>query len=425
MVALHPGLYRYQNEREFHASFDAARAQIRTGVTQEQLFLLVGKLTAAIRCGHTWENPLNQSAKIRVLLERPDKLPFRVKVREVRLLATSRVSKELPAKSEIASIDGVPVATLVHEMMPYLRADGSSDGKRLRQLDSGPNGGGFDRWFPLLHPPAPGWRVRIVGEIESQTVTPVAFAAREAPLPPFDESWRFEIVGDHGILTLPTFSVSNDFAWRKFFDDAFELLDKQHIHKLILDLRDNEGGNSDIGRTLLARLLVHPYSATPAHEESAYERVPYNLARFLETWDYGFFDRTGEVTRVGGTWVMRSKPSLLEPAVPRFSGRCVLLTSPVMSSASFVFARDAKATRVATLVGEPTGGNLRGLNGGQIAWLTLPSSGISVDIPLLAQVPLAPQQDQPVQPDKITISTFADAVAGTDTAMAEAIGALR
>ena len=44
------------------------------------------------------------------------------------------------------------------------------------------------------------------------------------------------------------------------------------------------------------------------------------------------------------------------------------------------------ANAAATLVGQPTGGNLRGLNGGQLAWITLPASGVAVDIPLLAAI---------------------------------------
>ena len=45
---------------------------------------------------------------------------------------------------------------------------------------------------------------------------------------------------------------------------------------------------------------------------------------------------------------------------------------------------DVQRAGAATLLGQPTGGNLRGLNSGQICWVTLPVSGVGVDIPAAA-----------------------------------------
>lgn len=68
---------------------------------------------------------------------------------------------------------------------------------------------------------------------------------------------------------------------------------------LILDLRDNEGGNDDIGNALMAHLIDAPYSKPAFTPYARYERVPYTLARFLDTWEFAYFDRTGQVTRLG------------------------------------------------------------------------------------------------------------------------------
>jgi hypothetical protein len=167
--------------------------------------------------------------------------------------------------------------------------------------------------------------------------------------------------------------------------------------------------------------------------ESAYERAPYNLARYLDTWNFDFFDRTGQVRKIeppspGGApvrnWRMADGPPVTVapagvPGTP-FAGRVVLLVGPQNSSAGYLFARDVKASSAAVLIGQPTGGNLRGLNGGQLAWITLPASKVAVDIPLVAHFVPGNPPDAGVAPDIAVAPSFEDAAAGIDTEMREA-----
>jgi C-terminal processing protease CtpA/Prc len=95
-----------------------------------------------------------------------------------------------------------------------------------------------------------------------------------------------------------------------------------------------------------------------------------------------------------------------------------MLVSGENSSAGFQLARLAQQARVATLVGQTTGGNLRGLNAGELAWLTLPNSGVAIDIPLLAHVYAADTPDKSVVPDIVVTRTFAGQSAGQDEEMA-------
>jgi hypothetical protein len=92
-----------------------------------------------------------------------------------------------------------------------------------------------------------------------------------------------------------------------------------------------------------------------------------------------------------------------------------VLVGPENSSAGFLFARDVAASGAATLLGQPTGGNLRGLNGGELCWLTLPHSGVAVDIPLLAAFSPGNPPDAGVTPQVLAEPGFADAQAGIDT----------
>jgi C-terminal processing protease CtpA/Prc len=65
-----------------------------------------------------------------------------------------------------------------------------------------------------------------------------------------------------------------------------------------------------------------------------------------------------------------------------------VLVGPVNSSATFEFASAIQQHRLGTLVGQPTGGNQRGITGGAYFFLRLPHTGIEVDVPLIGQFPL-------------------------------------
>ncbi len=111
--------------------------------------------------------------------------------------------------------------------------------------------------------------------------------------------------------------------------------------------------------------------------------------RYLDTWDYGFFDRTGKVDKITdgtakGKYQVTARAGLvqtIEPVVKPFQGKVFLLVSAENSSATFQLAKLRQESGAAILVGQQTGGNQRGLNGGELTWVTLPNSGVAVDIP--------------------------------------------
>lgn len=432
---LHPGLYRYQTPDQFQVEFARAEAEVSEGSDTLKMYLIASRIAAAVRCGHTWTNPLNQGQVVQDALAALPALPMRIRLLDDRMLVTASANMKVPVNAELLSIDGRTPAALASEFMPYLRADGGSDGKRLSQIDSAVDGGAMDRLLPLLHPPgAEGYvlhfRARggrtgapISQEFEEAIVVGMTVAEREhrlvaAGMTPENADWRFEIQGDTATMILPTFAFwQSDFDWRGFLQRSFGTLAERKIDKLILDLRQNEGGDDAIGNALQSHLLTTPFVVPAMRLESAYERAPYDLARFMDTWDFSFFDRTGQVMRgEGRNWLLRKQPTAarIEPVARPYQGRAVLLTGPRMSSAGYLIARNLKASSSATLIGQATGGNLRGLNGGQLAWLLLPTSGVSVDIPLIGSFSTSPQPDRGVLPDIAVRTKLEDVAAGVD-----------
>lgn len=430
LTDLHAGLYRYQTPEQLDAELARAEALVADGSDAMEMYLIASRITAAVRCGHTWTNTVNQGQAVQRALATLPALPLRVRLLESRLLVTASADPRVPVNAELLAIDGRTPAALIADFMPYLRADGGNDGKRLSQLDSDENGGAMDRLLPLLHAPgAGGYTLRIRprgGKLREVMVTAVTTGERERRLAAADDpmpgtDWRFEIDGDTATLTLPTFAFWNDgFDWNGFLARSFATLHEKDIPNLILDLRQNEGGDDAIGRALMAHIISAPLTIPASRAETAYERAPYDLARYLDTWDFSFFDRTGQVVRgEGRNWRLREQAAdrVVAPVAKPYRGKVVLLTGPQMSSAGYLIARDFKASGAATLIGRETGGNLRGLNGGQLAWMVLPISGVSVDIPLISGFAKTAQPDRGVLPDIAVRTRLEDVASGIDPDM--------
>ncbi len=444
---LHPALTKYRSKVEIDAAFAKFEARGQAAQTSTEMYLAATELAAAIRCGHTWTNVLNQRKDVKAALqEQPNKLPFTMTLVNNRWLVLASSNAAVLAGDEVMAINGIDAATIVKMMMPYLRADGSSDTKRLRQL-------GHDRLdvsqmdiiWPLLSPPTNGqYSVdlrRTNGKTENVSVDSVTTGARTVKLTAqdvkqIDKTWRFRIENSVGILQLPSFSFWNSqFDWAKFLDETFTTLNDKKIPNLVIDIRDNEGGDGAIGGKIVSYLIDKPAKYTSDQSVSAYERVPYNLVRYLDTWDYSFFDRTGKVEKItSGTAIGKYNvlarsygERTIQPVANRYKGRTFLLVGGENSSATFQFALIAQQNSAATLVGQATGGNLRGLNGGELMWVTLPNSGVSVDIPVLAVTYKADTPDTSVTPDVIVKRTLEGQRAGQDEEMAavkRAIGQL-
>ncbi|MES2902535.1 MAG: S41 family peptidase [Pseudomonadota bacterium] len=435
MQALHPALDKYRTPAQVAASFERFRQRATAARSAGEMYLAATELAAAVRCGHTWTNVLNQQGPVKKqLLEAPDKLPFTMTLVAGRWLVLASADPAIAAGDEVLAIDGRTALQVVSMMLPYLRADGASDGKRLRQL-------GHDRddysmmdiVWPLLAPPAAGvYRISAVRgaaapkSVEVRAITLAARAAAIRPRSKPDERWSLRIDGARAVMTLPTFSVyRSKFDWKHFFSDSFAELRRANVEQLVIDIRRNEGGDGAIGTALLSYLVAAPMTHVSDQSVTMVERVPAEMQRHLQTWDVRFFDRSGLVDQIAdgpqaGRLSFRPNARKLVEIAPqpmRFTGKAWLLVGPENSSATFMLAKLAKASGAATLIGQVTGGNERGLNGGQLAWVTLPASGVAVDIPLLAATYSATTPDAGVTPDIVVYPSFALRAAGRDQEM--------
>jgi len=102
-----------------------------------------------------------------------------------------------------------------------------------------------------------------------------------------------------------------------------------------------------------------------------------------------------------------------------------VLVDAANGAATVSFLQRLKASGVGKLVGEATGGNRRGHNGGAFFFVRLPASGLEFDLPLIGNFPLQPAPDAPLEPDVKVEVKAADIAAGRDVVMERALALAR
>lgn len=79
----------------------------------------------------------------------------------------------------------------------------------------------------------------------------------------------------------------------------------------------------------------------------------------------------------------RAADALAPAGGARLRAKLIVLIDSANGSATFQFAQKVRRNGLGVLLGEPTGGNQRGINGGAYFFLRLPESRLEVDLPLV------------------------------------------
>lgn len=434
-LALHPGLYRYNSPAGIEARLARLAAQW-PGASLETRFLALSEFLAAVRCGHTHCNPYNQSDEIvAALFERRTRVPFRFTWIDGRMIVLGDAAGALARGDEILRLNGERPRRLLKRLMAFARADGGNDAKRvalmeMRNTDAFET---FDIFQGLIAPPDRGvHRLDVktsAGERRKLEVAALDFAERRAERPTEEEEgkegplWTWTMRGDVALLTMPTWVMYNTkWDWKGWLDERLKSL--AGAKGLVIDLRDNEGGN-ECGNVILARLAKSDLSFPGYEQRVRFRRTPAALDPYLDTWDRSFRTIGAEAEDIGGGFLRLpglESTDIITAENPKITVPVAALVGPVCSSATFSFARRAKESKLVRLFGAQTGGNLRGINGGAYFFVRLPESGIEFDVPLIGYFPATPRPDRGVEPDVAITPTARDIANGADPCLDAAMG---
>lgn len=452
LTAIHPGIHRYQTPASLEKLFAEFAADLNNPLAENEFFLRLARLTSQIHCGHTYLNPNNQNALLRErIFNGKTYLPFYFRILDGKIVVTENAAPVALARgSEIRKINGVPAREIIEKLLTVTNADGKNTlAHRTSQIEltrfTAERYAHFDWYFPLVFPlDKPSFTIEAVDTASGKRTTfdipAMTKPARTAEIekrygkaPSYDDGWKFEIREN----SIGYLKIENSITWRlkkikfkEFLADAFAELRAKAVKNLIIDLRGNDGGDSSIGFEL-ARYLAK--SELPPYAES--RRLVRNVAaqpdllKNLDTYseDLKANLRNGLPTNVfkqteNGFFEILPNEKVttypkVAPAANNFRGETFVIADASNASATFSFLKFVKENRLARVVGEESGGNLQGINGGNYYFLNLPHSKIEIDIPVYFFAPLAAQKDSPVVPDFRLVPTVRDIADGIDAEM--------
>ncbi|MEN0006445.1 MAG: S41 family peptidase [Bacteroidota bacterium] len=451
VLQAHPGTYRYNDEASIQAALDELKEKFQQPMTYGAAYLAMSKLTSQLKCGHTWVGLYNQNATINSIIHRQaDKLPFAFTWVEDKMIVLHNASEAeaLVQGAEVLSINGVAASRIQQQMLPYIPIDGTSLESRQAMMSVGgydfeyyP----FDVFYPLLFPAA-DQQLEVVfkpygaDQPQTVTVTPLTRAeraeklvARYADFPKtVDDLWNFEITADKiGILTLNSFTLYGldhlTVDYKDFFKTVFKQLKKQKVKHLIVDIRENYGGNDEIKHELFTYFNIDKKAKDVGMVgKTRYTSFPKALRPYIQTWgdDPWYYELEPDaVEEEHGYSVFKNafESTELRKKKDAFKGELYLLTSPLNASLAFYLAGDFQQKKLGTIIGQTTAGNQRGINGGQILFLRLPHSEIEIDFPVMGGFTLGKRPDRGIEPAVAVQPTQAAIANGQDLVLEAAM----
>jgi hypothetical protein len=198
-------------------------------------------------------------------------------------------------------------------------------------------------------------------------------------------SMEEQIASNIAILTIKSFDADwlqavhkQDFS--SVIDSIFKQLRQHRIKNLLLDLRDNQGGDFETGRHLLSYLITSSSLYLTGSNESR----------------------------------------RLQPKENNFTGKLFVLINGGSFSNTAIVSACLERDRRATFIGEESGGN-KSMAYGEAVQVVLPHTGIQAYISTTAFTISSHLSDKGIVPRYIVQPSIADLIKGKDTAKALAL----
>jgi hypothetical protein len=262
----HPALYVFTKEDEFMELYQRQREKITQPLDMGGFYAIAGPLVAAVGCGHSIlrapKGYRDEAGSVYFPLEM---IFLKEKAHSLRTCGTDN---SIPGGAEILSINGLDIEDIKKTFYSLLSSDGSMDsgkrfrlGKRFASLFA--HCFGFHNNFSVTY--------RALGE---NTVCRTVLKAADfktiriflenrnrggSSVPDPDLDFKILDGRDAALMTIKTFAHYRERErFYSFVDSAFKGIHEKKVGNLIIDLRDNMGGDPFCTTHLLSYIQSEP-----------------------------------------------------------------------------------------------------------------------------------------------------------------------
>jgi len=303
----------------------------------------------------------------------------------------------LTPETEVIAINNNPVSEIRNKLFSYLSSDGSNQTKKFWDL----NNEGFILLYFLAYGDKSSFEIKYKASNGNSGTTSLQadyLKNCECGTTPVVNPKYLKLdfrTNKIAILTIKTFVgrlLKDQTEFPRFLEASFKEIRNKKIEKLIIDLRDNGGGDDVYGSMLYSYLTDKTFE---------YYRSLESTTKKFNKEDH-------------------PNLSIQEPAHYNFMGKVFFLINGKSFSTTAEFCSIAKSNKRGVFIGEETGGGYYGNTSGGWAQIILPNSKIVVGIPrkkYSMAVREAVNKDRGIIPDFPIVPGIRDVVRKRDVQM--------
>jgi len=399
----HPGLYLYTSKSLIDKLFDSLENSISKPLSELEFYKHITIISSIIKDGHSILLPStktteyhNQNSKF---------LPYHFVILNSKLYIDMVYTKDtsIQTGTEIISINNVEASDIIKQLSERQVRDGNNITYPLWILSNY-----FRQYYSFMfgHPETFTINFKIndqtnVATINALTKDSIYYYREKAypnktffNLPNEGIKLRIDTTKNYALLTIKDFHndvLKKEFKqnFEKTIASYFEQINNSKSESLIIDLRNNQGGDIENGVFLLSYLFDKPFSVVQEY----------------------FCVENSQLIHCNGPSLGEHKPN-----PHNFNGKLYVLINGGSFSNSAIVASSLQANKRAIFIGQETGGNPNVI-AGFIKEIDLPNTKIQVQIPTRQFVitDKLNNNGQGVIPTQLVIPKLADILEGKDT----------
>lgn len=378
MEDVHPNLYSNFPEKNFDSAIEFEFNEIKNPISAAEIFTTFEPILSKLNDGHTGIRVPNDF--IKSLKETKNLFGIIAELKDGKInFLNASIPNALEYKNcEIISINGESTEQIYNQMINYI----SGTNLNYREIILNKN---FVAYYHLEHPFEKVYKIKIkttenkIKELIIPSVDTKTYEnlySTEKSVQKKDFSYK-QLNETTVCLTFNSFSDFDKF--QLFLDDMFKEIKTNSIDNLIIDIRENGGGNSRLGDLLIESIYNKPFSQTSRSEIKISNEILNYYTKIFKDRSISDEDIKKQIDQ-NKAFLGKNYPTqnpitrnYLDNSV--FNGNVYVLTSDNTFSSATMFAATIKDYNIGQIIGEETGG--LATHFGDLYTFTLPNSNLN------------------------------------------------
>jgi hypothetical protein len=379
---MHPDLsYTVKDIDKFYWTVSHLKDSISVPMTVLDFWKHISPLNNQLSDGHMIIGLVNQGIVTDYLTNQKRFFPFEVVIQKNELLISSVLGggETDLIGSSILEINSIPIDSVLRSLL--IRINGDSDRHRKALLEKK-----FSLFYMMFFGESDDFTIKV--KQGNNKITIVQDGLCVLPeiygLKSFEDNFDFELINKKtAILRVREFYWEDKEKYYNFMDSVFSVLTAIDIAHLIIDIRENGGGDDEFWMSgILKYIADQPYNWGSNYQKKIIER----------------YRDPGEVIGTVKAGVIDTLITTEKDIRNKFRGKVSVLIGPYTYSSAILFANTVQDFNFGQLVGEPTGGK-SGQTGG-IQFFKMPHSNLLAVTPrFYLERPRGGGLNEPVVPD--------------------------